>query len=179
VKWVIAALAFLTSLVAFVVLTGGGMLLLMVDVSGERGTGALLAFAGAVAFLGAMVLIFAPPGTFRGFGGRSVAVAVGIVAALPVGALSWAALRFAGVPWGNRFPLLDWTSFAVGVLLGLGAASLLVLGYWRMREAGGAGARRPPATRRTAQQQLRTALEHDRDIRMRLGHDEDVRVTRI
>lgn len=135
VKRLIAGLAFLTSLAACLVTVGGGLLLLLIEGSGERGAGALLALAGAVTFAAAMVLIFAATDRFSGRSGRAVAVVAALLGVLPVAALSVAALRFSGFPLGSAVPLVDWPVFAAGLLFALGAVSILVMGIWRRSEA--------------------------------------------
>ncbi|MGH6925018.1 MAG: hypothetical protein ACRED5_14895 [Propylenella sp.] len=140
----VAGLAFLSSVAAFVVIAGGGFLLLLIENSGERGAGALLALSGSIAFAAAMILIFAREGAFTGRGGRAGAVTASVLGALPSAALSAGALRFSGLPLGSDTPFIDWPAFAAGLLLALGAFSLLATGYWRTRE------RPPPRARSEA-----------------------------
>jgi hypothetical protein len=128
----VSALALLASLAAFIVFVGGGLFLLAVESSGERGAGALLAAGGAIAFAMALMLIFARRDAF-GSAWRIAAIIAALVAMLPVAALSVAALRFAGLPAGSRTPLLDWPVFGAGLLLGLGALAILLLAYLRVR----------------------------------------------
>ena len=130
-KRTISALAFLSSLVACLVFIGGGLFLLAVENSGERGAGAMLALFGAVAFAAAWLLVFGRDEIFER-PGRPIGLAAGaILAALPVAALAFGALRFAGIPLGSPVPRLDWSVFVVGIALALGAASILLLGYLR------------------------------------------------
>ena len=135
----VAGLAFLSSLTAFFIVVGGGLVLLAVESSGERGTGALIALSGTIAFAAAMALVFAGHGVFaRAFsrsGARALAVTAGLLGALPAASIAAAALRFSGLPFGSASPLLDWPIFAGGVLLALGALSVLTLGYWRYKAA--------------------------------------------
>jgi len=176
VKWLIAVLAFVSGFVTFLVLVGIGLTLLLVQSSGERGAGAFLTLAGTVGFAAILGLLFAPDAVRR-LAGAPLAIGLGILAALPVAALALAALGFAGIPWGGRTAVLDWMSFLAGLALALGAASLLLLGYRRSKES--RPTRSANASGRTAGQQLRSALEHDRDIYMQPGTDEDVRVKRL
>ncbi len=132
---VTATLSFLSSLVSFFVLCGGGAALLVVQNSGERATGALLAFCGAVAFASVLVLLFAPEASFREQTWRAGAVAAAIIGAMPVGGLAAAAFRFAGFPFRSAMPSVDWSIFLAGVALALGALSILALGYRRARTA--------------------------------------------
>jgi hypothetical protein len=177
VKWLIAVVAFVSGLLTFLVLAGIGLTLLLVPNSGEQGAGALLTFGSTIAFAAALILLFAPDAV-RKFGGGTLAIGLGTLAALPVAMLALAALGFAGVPWGGRSASLDWGSFLAGLALALGAASLLLLAYRRSGEASGAARPRGSPRRRTAGQQLQSAMEHDRDIHMQPPHD-DVRVTRL
>ena len=139
VRRLVAGLAFLSSLCACVVVAGGGLVLLAVESSGERGTGALLALSGTIAFAAAMLLVFAGRGMlarmFTRSGGRALAVTAALLGALPMAALAAAAMHFSGVPLGSATPLLDWLVFALGLLLALGALSVLALGAWRFQEA--------------------------------------------
>jgi hypothetical protein len=139
-KRAVSALAFLASLAAFLVFVGGGLFLLAVESSGERLTGGLLAVGGAVAFAAALMLILARQDAFRG-AWRVAVIAAGFVATLPVAALSWAALRFAGLPGSGLPPVLEWSIRGVGLVLGLGALALLLLGYLRTVAAGEAAGR--------------------------------------
>lgn len=127
----VSALAFLAALAAFLTFFAGGLLLLVVESSGERMTGALLAFGSAVAFGLALLVIFGRDATFAGRSGV-IFVAAGFVAMLPVAALAFAVLRFAGVPGGTT-ALLDWSALAVGLILCFGAAAILVRGWRRGR----------------------------------------------
>ena len=165
-KRLVTALAFLSSLASLIVIAGGGLTLLAIENSGERGAGALLALGGAVAFAAVLALIFAKEGAFgEGVlegGWRSPRRSL---ARSPSPALAFVAIRFAGLPFGSRMPLVDWTVLAIGILF---AAR-------RDRDSGArpsplAGGRRGGATSRQcvhmqqirhAQQQLRSAFEAD------------------
>ncbi len=151
VRQLVAALAFLSSVAAFLVIAGTGLLLLSIASSGERGTGAMLTLAGAIGFASALILIFARHGAFAGRGGRAGAVTAALLGALPAASLSVGVLRFSGLPLGGPTPLIDWSAFALGLVLALGAASILALGYWRVIELPPArtrtGAMRPPPVR--------------------------------
>jgi hypothetical protein len=135
-KRLVAGLAFLSSVAAFLVIVGGGLTLLAIESSGERGTGAALALCGTIAFAAAMRLVFAREGAFAGRAGVWAIVAA-VVGVLPVAALSIGALRFSGFPISSAVPAVDWPVFALGVVLGLGAVSVLILGYWRCAELPG------------------------------------------
>ncbi len=142
-KRLVAGLAFLTSVTAFLVIVGGGLALVLIESSGERGAGALLALCGAICFAAAMMILFAAERAFARHGGKAGALTMTLLAALPPAALSIGALRFAGFPYGSGVPLL-WGAFAAGLVLALGALSVLVVGYGRMGEA------RPAPPRREA-----------------------------
>jgi hypothetical protein len=176
---IVAALAFISSLVAFLVVSGTGLFLLLVESSGERGSGALLALAGALAFAAALAVLLAREDALRGPGVQAAIAAAAVLAALPVAALSWAALRFAGLPIGSRTPTLDWAVFSVGVVLALGAVSILLLGYLRLRGRPRRRSTPREADLRAAQRQLRAAIEQDRDIRMTADEEDDIRVRRV
>jgi hypothetical protein len=104
-------------LISLLFIAGGGVALFAIENSGERGTGALLALGGTIAFGAVMALLFAKDGTFGGASGRAVAIATAIVGALPVAAISFAAIRFAGFPIGSRTPAVDWSALSAGVVL--------------------------------------------------------------
>lgn len=145
-KRLAAGLALVTSVAAFLVIVGGGLFLAVIENSGERMVGALLALSGAIAFAAVLMLVFARQGGFAGRGGRAGALTAALLGVLPVAALGAGALRVSGLPFGSAVPLLDWTIFFVGVVLALGAAAVLATGYWRMKEAPPARAR-PEAVR--------------------------------
>jgi hypothetical protein len=132
VKRLVAGLAFLSSVAAFLVVVGGGLALLIIESSGERGAGAALALSGAIAFAAAMLLIFAGEGLFSGRGSVWAIIAA-LLGMLPVAALSVGALRFSGFPISSAVPAVDWPVFALGVVLALGAVSVLTVGYWRWK----------------------------------------------
>ncbi len=178
-KKAITALAFLTSVVSFLVIGGGGGALLVIANSGERATGALLAFCGTVAFVSVMVLIFAREERFQEQTWRAGAVAAAIVGAMPVAGLAAAAFRFAGLPLHSAMPLVDWSIFLAGVLVTLGALSILGLGFLRARTPSEA---EPAVVHmqqiREAQIQLRTALENAA-LATSSFEDDEVRVRRV
>lgn len=132
-KRLVAGLAFLSSVASFLVVVGGGLTLLAIESSGERGAGALLALCGTIAFAAAMLLVFARQGAFAGRGAVWAIIAA-LLGVLPVAALSIGALRFSGFPVGSAMPAVDWPVFALGVVLALGAVSVLATGYWRGKE---------------------------------------------
>src|SRR5215207_7711969 len=122
----IAAVAFLASLVSVIVIAGGGAALLAIENSGERGSGALLALGGAVAFAAVAALVFAKKGTFASGARRVLAIAAAIVGAIPV----------AGLPFGSVMPTIDWGPPGLGVVMGLGVLAILALGHRRSQEGG-------------------------------------------
>lgn len=151
--------AFLSSLAALLVVTGGGLALVVIQNSGERGMGALLALGGVIAFAAVMALIFAEEGMFGEGARRAYAIGLAIIGALPVAALAFMAIRFAGMPFRSAMPLLDWSVLGAGLLLGLGVLAILAIGHRRTQES------RSPLVHmqqiRNAQQQLRTVFEAD------------------
>lgn len=130
----VAVVAFLFSLLAFLVVAGFGLMLLVVQSSGERGAGALLVVCALLALAAALMLVFARPGAFAGGVRKAAAAGAAVLAALPVAAIAWTTLRFAGLPIGSAMPLVDWPIFAAGIVLALGALSIFALGYLRMNE---------------------------------------------
>jgi MFS family permease len=184
-KLAVIALAFLSSALSFLVLGGVGATMLVVPSSGEQGTGALLGFCGAIAFVSVMVLVFASEARFREATWRAGAIAAAIIGAMPVAGLAAAAFRFAGLPFRSAMPSVDWSIFLGGVFFVLGALAILALGYRRARteaedEAEGEG--EPAIVHmqqiRNAQMQLRTALERADLAAPEIGNDE-VRVRRV
>lgn len=175
----IAVWALLSGLAAAVAFVGGGLTLLAIENSGERGVGALLALCGAVAFAAVMVLVVAKEGAFGEGVWRAAAIAAAIVGAMPVAALAYTAIRFAGIPFGSSIPLIDWSALATGLLLGLGVIAILALGHRRSQE----GTLPPPVHMqqiRHAQQQLRTAFATDQQREAVADEvDENVRVRRV
>ncbi len=131
----VIGLALLSSIAAFLVIVGGGLVLLLVPSSGERGAGALIALSGSIAFAAALLLTLGwgrVPGTAES---RAGALTCALLAALPLAALSAIALRFSGLPIGSTLPLVDWSVFGVGLVFTLGALSMMATGYWRMQDA--------------------------------------------
>lgn len=184
-KQVVGALAFLTSLVSLLLIAGGGVALFAIENSGERGSGALLALGGAVAFGAVMALLFAKEGTFAGTAGRAMAIAAAIIGAIPVGVLSFGAIRFAGLPVGSSTPTMDWSVLLTGIVLGFGTLAILALGHRRSQERTkdeDVAAEAPVVVHmqqiRHAQQQLRSAFAADQP-RGTDDVDEDVRVRRV
>jgi hypothetical protein len=177
-RWAINAMAFLSSLAALAVIAGGGLTLLAVENSGERVTGALLAFGSFVAFAAVMALLFLREGTFAEGGWQALAIAAAIVGTLPVAVLAYTAIRFAGVPFDSPVPLLDWTVLALGALLGLGVIAILALGHHRTQEAAA-----PPLVHmqqiRSAQQQLRSAFESEQRRGLSDDAESEIRVRRV
>ncbi len=174
----VAALAFLTSLVAAAIFVGGGLFLLAVESSGERGMGALLALGGTIALASALALIFARDEIFERTG-RGVGVAVAaLLAMLPVAALAFGAIRFAGLPVGSNLPLLDWMIFATGLLLALGAASILWLGYLRAASVSRTGPRYDSGAQRSEPPPWKTSTWAEMP-RLDFEAEEEVRVTRV
>jgi len=133
-RQVLNGLAFLTSLVSLLLIAGGGVALFAIPNSGERGTGALLALGSAIAFGAVMVLLFAKEGIFAGAIGRATAIVAAIVGALPVAAISFAAIRFAGLPIGSSTASGDWSVLVTGVVLALGTLAILAIGHRRSQE---------------------------------------------
>jgi hypothetical protein len=151
-------LAFISSLAAALIVVGGGLALLAIDVSGERGSGALLALGGAVATAAVMLLVFVREGAFGDGIRRHAAIGVAIIGAIPPAALAFAAFRFSGVPIATGTPLIDLSAFTIGLFFALGTVSILALGHRRSQE----GAALPMVHMqqiRSAQQQLRSAYE--------------------
>jgi hypothetical protein len=180
----IAAMAFVASLISLVVIAGGGSALLAIENSGERATGGLLAFAGLAAFVAVTALVFARKGSFATGARRALAIAAALLGVLPVAALAFVLIRFAGFPLGSATPLLDWSALALGAALGLGALGILALGHRRSVE-GRAAQPEPPVVVhmqqiRHAQQQLRSVFEADA-LRRALddSDDDEVRVRRV
>jgi hypothetical protein len=175
-------LAFLSSVASFIAIAGGGLTLLAIEVSGERGMGALLALCSIVAFAAVMALIFARDGVFGGGIWRGVAIAAAIVGALPAAGIAFFAIRFAGLPFGSRMPVVDWSVLLVGILFGLGAISILALGHRRSQEVIEESEEAPVVHMqqiRNAQQQLRSASQADVPSRPADDYDDDIRVRRV
>jgi hypothetical protein len=184
-KQVVSVLAFLTSLVSLLLIAGGGVALFAIENSGERGSGALVALGGAVAFGSVMALLFAKEGTFAGASGRAMAIAAAVVGAVPVAVLSYGAIRFAGLPMGSSTPTMDWSVLLTGIVLGLGTLAILALGHRRSQERTkeeDAASEAPVVVHmqqiRHAQQQLRSAFAADQP-RETDDVDEEVRVRRV
>jgi hypothetical protein len=130
-KKAIVALAFLSSVVSFLVVGGGGGALVAISNSGEQATGALLGFCGTIALVCVMVLIFASEVRFREPTWRAGAIAAAIIGAMPSAGIAAAAFRFAGLPIQSAMPAVDWSVFVAGILFTLGSIAILVLGYLR------------------------------------------------
>ena len=186
-KRLVTALALLSSLASLLVIAGGGLALLAIENSGERGMGALLAACSAIAFAAVMALLFAREGAFGGALWKGAAIAAAILGAIPPAGLAFLAIRFAGMPIGSRMPLVDWAVLGIGVLFALGAVSILALGHRRSQEAGGSSGDEAddeaPVVHmqqiRHAQTQLRTAFEAVDQRSMALDDESDIRVRRV
>jgi hypothetical protein len=189
-KQVLSGLAFLCSLLSLLLIGGGGVALFAIQISGERGMGALLALGGAIAFGAVMVLLFAKQGTFASAAGRAVAIGAAIIGALPVAAIAFAAIRFAGIPLGSGTPAIDWSMLAAGLVLTLGTIAILAIGHRRSQEgqpkeiadAAINVASEVPVIHmqqiRHAQQQLRAVFEADRRSETDQT-DDDIRVRKV
>jgi hypothetical protein len=187
-KRLTTVLAFLSSLASFIAIAGGGLTLFAISVSGERGTGALLALCGFIAFAAVMALVFAREGTFGSGIWRGVAILAAIAGAVPPAAIAFAAIRFAGLPFGSRMPFVDWVVLFVGILFALGVVAILALGHRRSLESGEdleASEEEAPVVHmqqiRNAQQQLRSAFEAPAPSRPNgaVFEDDDIRVRRV
>jgi hypothetical protein len=179
----IGVVAFLSSLVSLMIVAGGGVALLTIENSGERVSGALMALGGAVAFAAVAALAFAKRGAFASGARRALAIVAAIIGAIPVAALAFVLIRFAGLPFDSVMPMVDWTSLALGVLMGLGVLAILALGHRRSQERSAMETEPPVVVHmqqiRHAQQQLRSAFEADR-LRPTLDNTEDdIRVRRV
>lgn len=180
----VAAFAFLSSLMAFVVIGTGGLVLAGIENSGARGSGLAIAALAAGAFACALVLVLAPSGAFRGRTRRPAGVAAAFVAALPVGALGMAAILFVGSPLGSGIPGIEWPLFAAGLLFALGAVSVVALGYLRVTEA---SADAPHEDAEEIPGRRATPVSPDpwdprwepEDATERVREEDDVRVTRV
>lgn len=163
-KLVAIVLAALSSFVSLLVLTGGGLALLAIEVSGERGVGALLAACGLAASAAVAALIGARYGTFGSGLRRAAAIVLAMVGAAPPAILAFLAFSFARSPWGSPVPTMEWAALAGAILLGVGVVSILAIGHWRSQEH-----EEHPLIHmqqiRDAQQQLRSAFEADTLIR--------------
>jgi hypothetical protein len=177
----VTILAFLAGVLNLVVLTGGGLALVLIRNSGERGSGALFALCGLIAFASVMVLVTAGEERFQERNWRAGAIAAAILGAMPIAGLSAAAFRFAGFPIRSPIPLVDWSVFLAGAALAAGAVAILVLGYWRARTVGAAEPDEVIHMHqiREAQTQLRTALERASLATQRYEDEEEVRVRRV
>ena len=180
-KQAITALAFLSSAVSFLLLGGGGGALVVIASSGERATGALLAFCGAVAFAcvdGARLRSCRARSRSRlGAPARSRPRSSGRCRrrVLPprLSASRVCLLR-------SAMPLVDWSIFLGGVFFVLGALSILALGLLRARTPAAAASEVIHMQQiRDAQLQLRTAFEKRHDATPSFDDDEEVRVRRV
>ncbi len=176
-KRAVIVVAFLSSLVTLLALGGFGLVLALPQDSGERAAGLLLTVVAILAFGATVLLIFAPPRIFARAAGRATAVLAALAAAGPLVVAGGAALLFAGLPLGTATPLLDFTAFAAGGLLILGAVAQVLLGYSRASAPGSGAARELP---QALPQQLRDAQLRLRAVLEEAGDPEDeVRVTRV
>jgi len=184
-KKAIVALAFLSSVVSFLVVGGGGAALVAIANSGEQATGALLGFCGTIALACVLVLIFASEARFREPTWRAGAIAAAIIGAMPSAGIAAAAFRFAGLPIGSAMPTVDWSVFLAGILFTLGSVSILVLGYLRSQTPMQPAEEDDDETEeadvirmqqlRNAQERLRSALEDA----AALEEDDGIRVRRV
>jgi hypothetical protein len=179
----IAAMAFFASLISLIVIAGGGAALLAIKNSGERGSGALLALGGLVAFAAVAVLVFAKKGSFAGLPRRALAIVAAVVGAIPVAVLAFLLIRFAGLPFDSVMPMVDWGVLVLGLVMAFGVLAILAVGHRRSLEAGIAEPELPVVVHmqqiRHAQQQLRSAFDAD-DLRRTLDDaDDEVRVRRV
>jgi amino acid transporter len=129
----IAAVAFITSLAAYLIIMVTGVGLAAVEQSGERGLGVLLVAGGTLAFAAAMVLVFAGSARLRKASGRAGLAIATLCAIVPVATLAGAAFAFAGLPMDSPMPALDWGVFAIGAGFSAGALCLAILGWSRIR----------------------------------------------
>lgn len=195
-KRLATAFALVSSLASLFVLAGGGLALLAITVSGERGTGALFAVAGLVCSAAVALLVFAGRGMFRNGLWRAAAIAAALIGAAPPAVLAFLVLRFARSPFSSPVPAIEWLMLAGGVLLAAGAIAILALGHWRSQEGVEAEEEQPMIHMqqiRHAQQQLRNAFDADmRAARQsppppsqpvagpaHAGYEDDVRVRRV
>jgi hypothetical protein len=182
-KRLVTILALLSSLASSIVIGGIGLTLLAIESSGELGAGALLALCGGVAFAAVMALVLARHGTFGEGAWRAVAIGAAILGAVPSAGLSFAAIRFAGLPFGSRIPLADWTILGIGILFGAGAVAILALGHRRSLERADLSEEAPVVHMqqiREAQQQLRSAFSGYEPKKPVEEHDDgDIRVRRV
>lgn len=107
------------SLLAFLAGAGVGGFLIIVQDSGARMPGALIASGAAIGLAAAMFLLFASNQAFRGITGRATAVMAALLAATPLLALAYSAVVLADV----LLRLQTWAGYAI-----LGAAACFVLG---------------------------------------------------
>ncbi len=133
------------SIVAFLGALGIGLFLAAVDVSGERGAGVLLMLGATLAFGSSMLVMFGPSRLFRG-SARALAFVAGLIAIVPLVAISAVALLFSGNPLGSELPALDGAMFAVGVLLAAGTVAMVALVLSKAR-----GPRQPGAFAKAGQ----------------------------
>jgi len=179
----ISVFAFLCSFATFLVLFGAGIFLALVESTGERSAGTLIALVALVAMAAALILILAPARVFAGARGVMVATAAAAVGSAPVFGLGGAAIVFAGLPAGSRLPLIDWSVLGAGIALALGGLAVLALGWLRLREARRASAQALPDAQieqiRSAQRQLRLAMLEAPDPDDRYREDDEVRVTPV
>jgi hypothetical protein len=134
VKRAITVCAVLSSLTALVVIVGGALMLARLEHSDAGGASLAIGALAAGAFALTLVLVFAPVGTFRRSGRRPAGIVATFFAALPVGVLGTAAILFVGLPGSAAMPELVWPLRAAGIVLALGAVSVVALGYLRVTE---------------------------------------------
>ena len=175
-RQVLIGTAFLTSLLAFVLIAGTGLFLAGVEQSGERGFGVVLTVAGLVAFGAVLLLVFAPPASFRRPVNRVLGVVATVLGLSPLLALAAATLYFVGSPFGSAIPRVDWALFVLGLAFALGAVSVGALGYLRIvrplprgpvQPEGALYAPLAEAPARGRDEADRSAIEIDEEVRVR------------
>ena len=168
----VTGIAFLTSLLAFLVTAGTGLFLAGIEQSGERAAGVLMCVTAIVAFGAALLLVFRRPQS------RALAALAALLALVPVAGLTVAALVFSGLPVGSAIPRLDWSVFAVGIVFALGAVSIAALGFLGTPPRAAPEAEPPEASlyEPLLAETARRAVEIDRNS---VEIDENVRVRRV
>jgi hypothetical protein len=134
VKRAITVCAFLSSLTALVVIAGGALMLAGLEHTDASGASLAISALATGAFALTLVLVFAPIGTFQNRRRRPAGIAATFLAAMPVGVLGIAAILFVGLPGSTAMPELVWPLRAAGIVLALGAVSVVALGYVRVTE---------------------------------------------
>jgi hypothetical protein len=172
-----AVLALIASAMTFLMLTGTGLFLLLVQNSGERLAGLLLALVGIAALVSTLALVFSDRSFGRGGNRWSGALAI-VGACVPIAVLGACALAFSRLPLGSRIPAFDWSIFTAGILLLAGAMAVVYLGLQRMARPAPPRQAALPEQIRHAQLHLRAVLDPDEGRELDFD-DEDIRVTRV